>query len=70
MFMIGKKWQLRMVWRRVCTVDLLACTWRVPRAVIEALVEDRFRRKPYCLVDDWLIFHVDEYPESLEKVDV
>lgn len=41
---------------------------QLPRAEIEALVEDRFGRKPYCLVEDWLIFHVDESPESLAKV--
>lgn len=35
---------------------------------LEALVADRFGRKPYCLVEDWLIFHVDEPPESLAKV--
>lgn len=41
---------------------------QLPRAEIEALVEDRFGRKSYCLVEDWLIFHVDESPESLAKV--
>lgn len=40
----------------------------LPRAEIEAMVEDRFGRKPHCLVEDWLIFHVDESPESLAKV--
>ena len=28
----------------------------LPQAEIEALVADRFGRKPYCLVEDWLIF--------------
>ncbi|MGZ9709068.1 DUF6957 family protein [Pseudomonas sp. GNP013] len=40
----------------------------LPQAEIEALVADRFGRKPYCLVEDWLIFHVDEPPESLARV--
>lgn len=40
----------------------------LPQAEIEALVSDRFGRKPYCLVEDWLIFHVDEPPESLARV--
>lgn len=38
------------------------------RVEIEALVAERFPRKAYCLVGDWLIFHVDESPESLAKV--
>ena len=37
-------------------------------AEIEALVAERFPRKPYCTVEDWLIFHVDESDESLAKV--
>ena len=41
---------------------------QLSRSEIEALVEDRFGLKPYCLVEDWLIFHVDESPESLAKV--
>ncbi|MBI6751785.1 MULTISPECIES: DUF6957 family protein [Pseudomonas] len=40
----------------------------LPQAEIEVLVSDRFGRKPYCLVEDWLIFHVDEPPESLARV--
>ena len=35
---------------------------------IEALVVERFPRKAYCTVADWLIFHVAESPESLAKV--
>ena len=35
---------------------------------VEALVAQRFGRKPFCTVEDWLIFHVDEPPESLAKV--
>ena len=35
---------------------------------IEALVVERFPRKAYCTVEDWLIFHIDESPESLAKV--
>lgn len=35
---------------------------------IEALVAERFPHKAYCTVEDWLIFHVDESPESLAKV--
>ncbi|MBD8472484.1 hypothetical protein IFT98_19975 [Pseudomonas sp. CFBP 8770] len=38
------------------------------RVEIEALVAERFPHKAYCLVEDWLIFHVDESPESLAKV--
>lgn len=38
------------------------------RVEIEALVAERFPRKAYCLVEDWLIFHVDESQESLAKV--
>ncbi|MGN2406664.1 DUF6957 family protein [Pseudomonas syringae] len=37
-------------------------------AEIEALVAERFPRKAYCTVEDWIIFHVDESPESLAKV--
>lgn len=35
---------------------------------VEALVAQRFGRKPFCTVEDWLIFHVDEPCESLAKV--
>jgi len=35
---------------------------------IEALVAERFPRKAYCTVEDWVIFHVDESPESVAKV--
>jgi hypothetical protein len=35
---------------------------------IEALLAERFPRRPYCLVEDWLIFHVDEPQESLDRV--
>lgn len=35
---------------------------------IEALVAERFPRKAYCTVEDWLIFHVDEPAESLARV--
>ena len=38
------------------------------RAEIEAMVAERFPRKAYCLVEDWLLFHVDEPPLSLERV--
>jgi hypothetical protein len=38
------------------------------KSEVEALVAERFGRKPYCLVEDWLIFHVDEPPESLARV--
>ena len=38
------------------------------RAEIEAIVAERFPRKAYCLVEDWLIFHVDEPPASLARV--
>ena len=37
-------------------------------AEIEALVAERFPRKAYCTVEDWLIFHVGELPVSLVKV--
>ena len=37
-------------------------------AEIEALVAERFPRKAYCTVEDWLIFHVDEPAESLARV--
>jgi hypothetical protein len=37
-------------------------------AEIEALVAERFPRKAYCRVEDWLIFHVDEPAESLARV--
>ncbi len=37
-------------------------------AEVEALVAQRFGRKPFCIVEDWIIFHVDESPESLAKV--
>lgn len=37
-------------------------------AEVEALVAQRFGRKPFCTVEDWIIFHVDESPESLAKV--
>ncbi|ROM18401.1 hypothetical protein BK643_05845 [Pseudomonas protegens] len=37
-------------------------------AEVEALAMEHFPRKAYCLVEDWLIFHVDEPPESLAKV--
>ena len=37
-------------------------------AEIEALAAEHFPRKAYCTVEDWLIFHVDESPESLAKV--
>jgi hypothetical protein len=40
----------------------------LPRAEIEAIVAQRFHGKAYCLVEDWLIFHVDEPPASLAKV--
>jgi len=40
------------------------------RSEIEAMVGERFPRKAYCLVEDWLLFHVDEPPESLAKVRV
>lgn len=40
----------------------------LPQVEIEALVAERFPRKEHCLVEDWLIFHVDESPESLAKV--
>lgn len=40
----------------------------LPRAEIEAMVTERFPHKAYCLVEDWLIFHVDEPAESLAKV--
>lgn len=40
----------------------------LPKSEVEALVAERFGRKPYCLVEDWLIFHVDEPPESLARV--
>lgn len=35
---------------------------------IEALVAERFPRKAYCTVEDWIIFHVDEPAESLARV--
>lgn len=35
---------------------------------IEALVAERFPRKAYCTVEDWLLFHVDEPAESLARV--
>ncbi len=38
------------------------------RPEIEALLAERFPRRPYCLVEDWLLFHVDEPPESLARV--
>lgn len=38
------------------------------RAEIDAMVAERFPKKAYCLVEDWLIFHVDEPAESLDKV--
>lgn len=44
-----------------------AGTQRSP-AEIEALVAERFPRKAYCTVEDWLIFHVDEPAESLARV--
>ena len=37
-------------------------------AEIEALVAERFPRKAYCTVEDWLILHVDEPAESLARV--
>lgn len=37
-------------------------------AEIEALLAERFPRKAYCTVEDWLIFHVDEPAESLARV--
>ena len=40
----------------------------LPRAEIEAMVAERFPRKAYCLVEDWILFHVDEPPESLARV--
>ena len=40
----------------------------LPRAEIEEMVTERFPNKAYCLVEDWLIFHVDEPAESLERV--
>lgn len=39
----------------------------LPRAEIEAMVAERFPRKA-CLVEDWILFHVDEPPESLARV--
>ena len=38
------------------------------RPEIEAVLAERFPRRPYCLVEDWLLFHVDEPPESLARV--
>ena len=38
------------------------------RVEVDALVAERFPRKKHCLVEDWLIFHVDEPPASLAKV--
>lgn len=38
------------------------------RAEIDAMVAERFPKKAHCLVEDWLIFHVDEPAESLAKV--
>jgi len=38
------------------------------RPEVEALLAERFPRRPYCLVEDWLLFHVDEPPESLARV--
>jgi len=35
---------------------------------IEALLAERFPRRPYCLVEDWILFLVDEPPESLARV--
>lgn len=35
---------------------------------IEALLAERFPRKAYCTVEDWIIFHVDEPAESLARV--
>lgn len=40
----------------------------LPRDEIEEMVTERFPHKAYCLVEDWLIFHVDEPAESLAKV--
>lgn len=37
-------------------------------AEVEVLVAECFGRKPFCTVEDWVIFHVDESPESLAKV--
>ena len=37
-------------------------------AEIESLVTGRFPHKAYCTVEDWIIFHVDEPPESLARV--
>ena len=37
-------------------------------AEIEALLAERFPRKAYCTVEDWLILHVDEPAESLARV--
>lgn len=37
-------------------------------AEIEALLAERFPRKAYCTVEDWIIFHVDEPAESLARV--
>ncbi|WP_412763290.1 DUF6957 family protein (plasmid) [Pseudomonas aeruginosa] len=38
------------------------------RPEVEAILAARFPRRPYCLVEDWLLFHVDEPPESLARV--
>jgi hypothetical protein len=38
------------------------------RPEVEALLAERFPRRTYCLVEDWLLFHVDEPPESLARV--